>query len=139
MALRYAVATGNWSNTATWDGGTLPTAADDVFSNNFTVTIDGTFTVLSIRNTLNAALPVIVAGGQFRYANGGNLTCTASTGIIVGLASVPVLEMTLASPNTGTFNGSVLTMTNTANYIAIRHSSSGTLNLNGNYNLIQIK
>ena len=70
MALRYAVATGNWSNTATWDGGTLPTAADDVFSNNFTVTIDGTFTVLSIRNTLNAALPTIIAGGQFRFANG---------------------------------------------------------------------
>ena len=134
MALRYAVATGNWSNTATWDGGTLPTAADDVFSNNFTVTIDGTFTVLSIRNTLNAALPTIVAGGQFRFANGGNLTCTASTGIIVG-STTPTLEMTLASPNTGTFNGSVLTLANTNNFNAIRLSSSGTLNLNGNYNI----
>ena len=134
MALRYAVATGNWSNTATWDGGTLPTAADDVFSNNFTVTIDGTFTVLSIRNTLNVAAPIIAAGGQFRYANGGNLTTTASTGIIVG-STTPTLEMTLASGNTGTFNGSVLTITGTANYIAIRHSGSGTLNLNGNYNI----
>jgi hypothetical protein len=135
MALRYAVATGNWSNTATWDGGTLPTAADDVFSNNFTVTIDGTFTVLSIRNTLNAALPTILAGGQFRYANGGNLTCTAAQAIYVGVASVPTLEMTLASPNTATFNGSVLTMTNTNSYIAIRNSSTGTLNCNGNYNI----
>ena len=134
MALRYAVATGNWSNTATWDGGTLPTAADDVFSNNFTVTIDGTFTVLSIRNTLNAALPVIIAGGQFRFANGGNLTCTASTGIIVG-STTPTLEMTLASGNTGTFNGSILTLPNTNNFNAIRNSSSGTLNLNGNYNI----
>jgi hypothetical protein len=133
MAFRYAVATGNWSNTATWDGGTLPTAADDVFSNNFTVTIDGTFTVLTIRNTSNAS-PVISAGGQFRFANGGNLTCTASTGIIVG-STTPTLEMTLASGNTGTFNGSVLTMTNIASYIAIRHSSTGTLNCNGNYNL----
>lgn len=134
MALRYAVATGNWSNTATWDGGTLPTAADDVFSNNFTVTIDGTFTVLSIRNTLNAAAPVIAAGGQFRYANGGNLTCTAAQAIFVG-STTPTLEMTLASGNTATFNGSVLTMTNTSNYIAIRNSSTGTLNLNGNYNI----
>ena len=133
MALRYAVATGNWSNTATWDGGTLPTAADDVFSNNFTVTIDGTFTVLSIRNTLNAAAPVIAAGGQFRYANNGNLTCTAAQAIFVG-STTPTLEMTLATPNIGTFNGSVLTMTNTGSYIAIRLSSSGTLNLNGNYN-----
>ena len=134
MALRYAVATGNWSNTATWDGGTLPTAADDVFSNNFTVTIDGTFTVLSIRNTLNAALPTILAGGQFRYANGGNLTCTAAQAIFVG-STTPTLEMTLATPNIGTFNGSVLTLTNVVSYIAIRHSSSGTLNLNGNYNI----
>ena len=135
MAFRYAVATGNWSNTATWDGGTLPTAADDVFSNSFTVTIDGTFTVLSIRNTLNAALPVILAGGQFRYANGGNLTCTAAQAIYVGLASMPVLEMTLASPNTGTFTGNILTGTNTANFNAIRHSSTGILNLNGNYSV----
>lgn len=134
MALRYAVATGNWSNTATWDGGTLPTAADDVFSNNFTVTIDGTFTVLSIRNTSNASAPTIAAGGQFRFANGGNLTCTASQAIFVG-STTPTLEMTLASPNTATFNGSVLTLAAVSNYIAIRHSSSGTLNLNGNYNI----
>jgi hypothetical protein len=43
--------------------------------------------------------------------------------------------MTLASPNTATFNGSVLTLAGTTNYIAIRHSSSGTLNCNGNYNI----
>jgi hypothetical protein len=134
MALRYAVATGNWSNTATWDGGTLPTAADDVFSNNFTVTIDGTFTVLSIRNTSNASAPVIAAGGQFRFANNGNLTCTAAQAIFVG-STTPTLEMTLASPNTATFNGSVLTMTSTGSYNAIRLSSSGILNCNGNYNI----
>jgi hypothetical protein len=134
MALRYAVATGNWSNTATWDGGTLPTAADDVFSNNFTVTIDGTFTVLSIRNTLNVAAPIIAAGGQFRFANGGNLTCSAAQAIYVG-ATTSTLEMTLASGNTATFNGSVLTMTSTTSYNAIRLSSSGILNCNGNYNI----
>jgi hypothetical protein len=43
--------------------------------------------------------------------------------------------MTLASPNTAIFSGSVLTLPNTANYIAIRNSASGTLNLNGNYNI----
>ena len=134
MALRYAVANGNWSNTATWDGGTLPTSSDDVFSNNFTVTINGTFTVLSIRNTLNAAAPIIAAGGQFIFANGGNLTCTAAQAIYVG-STTPTLEMTLASGNTATFNGSILTFAAVSNYIAIRHSNSGTLNLNGNYNI----
>jgi len=131
MANVKAVANGNWSNTATWDGGVLPTSADDVFSNGFTVTINGTFTVLSIRNTSGTG---IIAGGQFIYANGGNLTCTAAQAIYVG-STTPTLEMTLASPNTGTFNGSVLTMTATTNFNAIRLSSSGTLNLNGNYNI----
>ena len=287
MANRYAVATGNFSNAAIWDNGAVPTSTDDLYANGFTVTIDGTYTVQTIRNTIpsvflpNVATPAMTsntspsgvasasssqatydpfkafnqnqtatdewrcgtnntgiltyqfpigkiikrysilnvlstascvrswtfegsndgiswtildtvalatvlvnvqyisgllsnttsytyyrinivavqsagnsptitefnmtestntvygntAGGQFIYANGGNLTCTASTGIIVGIASVPVLEMTLASPNTATFNGSVLTLANTTNYIAIRHSSTGTLNLNGNYNI----
>ncbi|CAB4136080.1 hypothetical protein UFOVP299_10 [uncultured Caudovirales phage] len=132
MATRYAVASGNWSNTATWNGGTLPTSSDDVFSNNFTVTIDGTFTVLSIRNTSNAS-PVITAGGQFIYANGGSLTCTAAQAIFVP-STTPVLEMNLASPNTATFNGSVLTMASGTGP-AIRNSNTGTLNLTGNYNL----
>ena len=131
MANVKAIANGNWTNTATWDGGVLPTSADDVFSNNFTVTINGTFTVLSIRNTSGTG---ITAGGQFIFANGGNLTCTATQAIYVG-STTPTLEMTLASPNTATFNGSVLTMTATVNFNAIRLSSSGTLNLNGNYNI----
>jgi hypothetical protein len=284
MALRYAVASGNFSNGATWDNGAVPTSADDLYANGFTVTIDGTYTVQTIRNTTspvllpNIATPAmtsnntpsglvfasssnanvpwnafsqdtattswqsgtantgilgyqfpsgkiikrysirmqsatgsypttwtfqgsndgityttletvilfsipingnytsgilanttsytyyrinitavntlgqnpsiaefemtestgavlgVTAGGQFIYANGGNLTCTAAQAIFVG-STTPTLEMTLASPNIGTFNGSVLTMTNTASYIGIRLSSSGTLNLNGNYNI----
>ncbi len=284
MAIRYAVATGNYSNTAIWDNGAVPTSADDVYANNFTVTIDGTYTAQSIRNTAtnilvpNIATPAMTsnntpsgtafassvngsnaawnafnqdgfttiwssgvnntgilgyqfssgkvikrycvkgynitannnpttwtfqgsndgttyttletvtlytmpiggnytsgvlsnttsytyyrinilavqtlgnapyvsefemtestgtvfggaASGQFIYANGGNLTTTATTGIIVG-STTPTLEMTLASPNTATFNGNVLAVTNTTSYISIRHSSTGTLNLNGTY------
>jgi hypothetical protein len=134
MAIRYAVANGNWSNTATWDGGTLPAVDDDVFANNFTVTIDGTFTVLSIRNSSNAS-PAISVGGFFTFANGGILTCTSDQGIYVGLANVPTLQMTLSSGNVGTFYGTVLTMVNITNYTAIRLSNTGTLNLVGNYSV----
>ena len=88
---------------------------------------------MSIRNTLNA-VPVIVAGGQFRFANGGNLTCTATQAIFAG-AATPVLEMALTSGNTAIFNGSVLTLTNTTNYNAIRLSGTGTLTCTGNYSV----
>ena len=131
MANVKAIANGNWTNTATWDGGVLPTSADDVFSNNFTVTINGPFTVLSIRNTSGTG---ITAGGQFIFANGGNLTCTSSQAIYVG-STTPTLEMTLATGNTGTFNGSVATISGNPTYNCIRLSSSGTLNLNGNYSV----
>jgi hypothetical protein len=286
MATRFAVATGNFNNAATWDNGAVPTSSDDLYANGFTVTINGTYTVQTIRNTTpivlvpNIATPAmtsnntpsgnvfasssfstnfawnafsqdgtstfwgsavnntgilgyqfpsgkvikrycikgysvslnnnprtwtfegsndgitytiletvtaysmpqngnytsgilsnttsytyyriniiavqtlgnspyisefemtestgtvlgVTSGGQFIYANGGNLTTTASTGIIVG-STTPTLEMTLASPNTATFNGSVLTATNTTGFNVIRHSGTGTLNCNGNYSL----
>ena len=51
MALRVAVANGNWSNPATWNGGVLPSAGDLVASNNFTVTIDQNINVDSLTNT----------------------------------------------------------------------------------------
>lgn len=56
MALRVAVATGNWSNPATWNGGVLPVAGDIVASNNFTVTIDQNINVDSLTNTVTSAV-----------------------------------------------------------------------------------
>lgn len=50
MALRGAVASGNWSNPATWNGGVLPSPGDVVASNNFTVTIDQDINVDSLTN-----------------------------------------------------------------------------------------
>ena len=53
MAIRWAISSGNFSSTATWnDGATLgiPTTGDDVYSNSFTVSMDSSFTV----NTLNS-------------------------------------------------------------------------------------
>jgi hypothetical protein len=133
MAIRYAVATGNWSNTAIWNGGTLPTSADDVYANNFTVTIDGTFTVLTIRNTANT-LPLIIAGGGFTFANGGELTCTATNAIEVG-STTPTLTFGLGSGNSATFNGNVISLAAISGSQSIRYSSNGTFNIVGNFTL----
>jgi hypothetical protein len=50
MAQRAAVASGNWSNPAIWNGGILPEPGDIVASNGFTVTIDQNINVDSITN-----------------------------------------------------------------------------------------
>jgi hypothetical protein len=57
MGLRVAVANGNWSSTATWNGGVLPAAGDIVASNGFTVTIDQNVNVDSITNAVAAVTP----------------------------------------------------------------------------------
>jgi len=58
MALRVAVATGNWSNPAIWNAGVLPQSGDVVASNGFTVTIDQNINVDLITNTVQS--PVII-------------------------------------------------------------------------------
>lgn len=51
MALRAAVASGNWSNPAIWNGGVLPGPNDIVASNTYTVTIDQNINVNTLTNT----------------------------------------------------------------------------------------
>jgi hypothetical protein len=59
MALRIAIANGNWSNPSTWYLGVKPAAGDIVASNGFTVTIDENVNVDSITNTVQAAASII--------------------------------------------------------------------------------
>jgi hypothetical protein len=103
--------------TAVQGGGTNPTAIVELEMSEITNLYGGT-----------------VAGGFFTFANGGNLTCTSTQALYLGSATVPTLQMTLPSGNTGTFTGDVLTMNNLQNSVAIRLSNTGTLNLIGNYN-----
>lgn len=79
MAIRYAVATGNWSNTATWDGGTLPSPGDDVYSNTFTVTVDTDINVNILTNRSNTT-PVITQGGKFVPIDGVTITANLEPG-----------------------------------------------------------
>ena len=113
MAIRWAVANGNWSNTATWNGGTLPASNDDVFSNNFTVTIDQDITAISLRNTQRAS-PVITQGGFFNVTGSSGTRNVTLTGTIVdsvttsGLfavnAATPVLQIASTSGATVNLN-----------------------------------
>jgi hypothetical protein len=75
MALRVAVASGNWSSTSTWNGGVLPNPGDVVASNNFTVTIDQNINV----DTLTNAAQSIITAVPLMTSN------TTPSGIVTGL------------------------------------------------------
>jgi hypothetical protein len=50
MAIRFAVASGDYNNTAIWETPTIPTASDDVWVNGNTVAITGSITASSLNN-----------------------------------------------------------------------------------------
>jgi len=129
MAIRYAVQNGNWSDPLTWDGQTtIPTSSDDVYSNAFTVTVDISPTVLTVRNSSATS---ITAGGWFELSNG--ITLTATVGASSGASGAGVIRFSLSSPNSATFIGNVSPGNVTlSNNIAISNVSSGTLNITGN-------
>ena len=64
MAQRVAIASGNWSNSAIWNGGVLPEPGDVVASNTFTVTIDQNINVDTITNGatgVGTAVPIMTS------------------------------------------------------------------------------
>lgn len=132
MATRYAVATGNWSALATWDGGVaLPAAGDDVHANGFTVTIDQDINVGSLRTTAGGAPPA--AGGGFVIsANGGiDVVLTdATNGIRPGTTTVLTHSAT-SGTNTVTATLTHGGTTNSVHCIAVT-GVGGRLDFTGN-------
>jgi hypothetical protein len=122
---------GNWSNGAVWNTGTVPTAADDVFSNNFTVNVDVSFTVLSLRST--AASP-IVAGGSFVFNTAGVTgTVTSSSPLVPGATNMVQITATTGTV-TLSLGGSVAPR-NTANDVLIFHSGNCNFTMPGGNNI----
>jgi len=121
MANVYAVKTGNWSDTTVWNTGALPTSADDVYSNNFTVTIDQNVTVLSIRNESATS---ITAGGGFILNGSVTVNCTG-----LGIRNANTTCITFSSTGTSYINS---TITNNGNANCVTVTSTGTLYIVGN-------
>ena len=89
MAVRYAVATGNWSAVGTWDGGaSLPGVGDDVYANGYTVTVNQNITVAKI--STEVCPTTSVGGGLFQP----NITPCTLTGNLVAGISVCVSTLT---------------------------------------------
>jgi hypothetical protein len=129
MAIVRAIASGNWSNTAIWNTGSLPTSADDVYSNTFTVTIDTSPTVLSIRTTSATG---VTAGGQFLFTNGITVTCIGA-GFVQNNFNNNEILFNLAFPAVvnlvGTFSGQSLNINGTGTVNITGNVTNGNLNL----------
>jgi len=125
MATRWAVATGNWSNTATWNGGTLPAAGDDVHTNTFTVTIDQNINVGSLRSTAGSG---ITAGGGFTVTAARNITLTGAQGTFPG--STTTLILFSHATGTSTLTSNIMAGSG-ANFIAVAMTAAGNINFTG--------
>lgn len=146
MAIRWAITNGNWSNAATWSGSIIPTSADNVYSNNFTVTVDQNITVLDLNNGSTTG---VNPGGTFALANGITVTVTSTPGLNTSTGTLT----RITGSDTATINGAIgaslagvaLLISQSANVIisgsvqgnnntganAITHASSGILTITG--------
>ena len=149
MAVRWAVANGNWSNAATWSGSIIPTSADNVYPNNFTVTVDQNITVLNLNNGNPGIVNGPVAGGTFALANGIVVTVTSTPGLNPSAGTLTRITGSDTATIIGIIgpglSGTTLLISQSANAIisgsiqgngstganAITHASSGTLTITG--------
>lgn len=114
-AAKSAVASGNWSSGATWNGGTVPTSADDVTISAFTVTLDTDVEVASLTLDNAASVLTVGAGDTVSITVNGNIDLSDAGAGFIGVANT-----------TGRINlivGAASTITNTVD-------ANGTVGLN---------
>ena len=131
MPNRWPIASGNWSDAAIWSGSIIPTASDDVFTNNRIVYIDTDVTVRSIRNVATGSAIASTAQANCFYLNNG-VTLTATTGGVIGSALNILLFPTLiiSSSNSAKIIGNV-TITNGNYGCAIIMDNDSSLSITG--------
>jgi len=126
LAIRTASVSGNWSNTATWGGAAVPTSTEDVVINTtITVTVD-------IPNAQCKSLTMNRPGsGQSNNLNinAGGLTCAGLLDL-KGTASNRINNIVITTGSL-TISGDLGSASTSGCSISL--TSSGTLNIGGNY------
>lgn len=129
MANRFAVASGNFNDTATWSttaagspGASVPVSGDNAIANNRTVTITANETCDNITNGTTYGG---TAGGGFVLNNG--ITLTVLSSVLTGGTGG---TLRLSGTNSATVAAVTIASANVANTDCILHSGTGTLTVN---------
>jgi hypothetical protein len=142
MAIRKAVATGNWSAAATWDGGTIPSLEDTVYANGYTVTINQAIdltgsTVDQSGSFIPGQIYEIVSLGTTNFALTANAIVpgtNATTAVAVTAAIGTIFQaVNSGTATTGTARrvGALLNYVNTP----ISVVTGGGFTMSGNHNI----
>jgi len=122
MANTWPINSGSWSDPTIWSGSLVPTASDDVFMNNQTITLDQTITVRSINNTATSSA---IAGGQLNIFTDYDITATPN-GISSAGATVTGGYIKYYNSGSITINSTFLQTRNT-----LENVNGGTINITG--------
>jgi hypothetical protein len=131
MAIRFATQAGNWSDPSIWDGGTtIPTTGDEVYSNNFRITID--VSTIDVSYLTNGSEVGINAGGGFNLDVSCVFNCDFiwhnATNVIANhlLHIIGTSVITVEINGNFVWRGSGTLLATTANVIRIENPNSTT-------------
>jgi hypothetical protein len=147
MPNRWPINSGSWSNPLIWSGSIIPTASDDVYLNNQTITLDQNITVTSLQNGPTTG---VTSGGQLNIYGDYNITTTPNgitgsaaitngmiqyynSGSITIQSNIAASRQALGNISTGTINivGNILGST-IIGVATVLNISAGTINVIGN-------
>ena len=132
MANRWPIASGNWSDSAIWSGSLIPTAADDVFTNNRIVNIDIDATIRSIRNSATGSAIASAAQANCFYLNNGvTLTTTETRGIIGAVGNAAFFPTIIISGSSSAKIIGNISITNGNTFCAIITQNASSLSITG--------
>lgn len=117
-----SAASGNWSSTSTWTGGSLPTSTDDISIGAHTITIDQDVTINNIAfsgagiiQPASTGTYTITVTGNVNLTNGGDIRYNNGTGrlnIVFAGTALQTVTLVQAADGTEGFNVNNLTFNN---------------------------